>query len=56
MRFTGGVNLTGFGKELHNMLMKNELRPSRNTEDAYEISHAKKGNSGYTFGRMRLIH
>ena len=41
MRFTGGENLTGFRKELHNMFMKNELLPSRNTEDAYEISHVQ---------------
>jgi hypothetical protein len=50
MRFTGGDNLTGFKKLVHQVMMQNELR---NGEGAYVISHAKAGRSGYSFGPIQ---
>jgi len=50
MRFTGGDNLTGFKKLVHDVFMKNELR---NGEGAYELSYAKAGRSGYSFGPVQ---
>ena len=50
MRFTGGDSLTGFRKLVHQIMMQNELR---NGEGAYEVSHAKAGRSGYSFGPVQ---
>ncbi|PKN20071.1 MAG: hypothetical protein CVU71_06860, partial [Deltaproteobacteria bacterium HGW-Deltaproteobacteria-6] len=50
IRFTGGDNLTGLKKLLNDMYMANELK---NGYGAYEISHAQKGNSGYSFGPVQ---
>ena len=50
MRFTGGENLTGFKRLVNDVFMKNELK---NGEGAYEISHAKAGRSGYSFGPVQ---
>ena len=50
MRFTGGDNLSGFNRLVHNVFMKNELN---NGEGAYEISYCKAGRSGYSFGPVQ---
>lgn len=50
MRFTGGDNLTGFKKLVNDAFMNNELR---NGEGAYEISYAKSGRNGYSFGPVQ---
>lgn len=50
MKFTGGDNLTGFKKLINDIFMRNELY---NGDGGYEISHAKAGRSGYSFGPVQ---
>ena len=48
IRFTGGDGLTGFAKQLSDLLVKNELGPS----NAYALSHADTETSGFSFGHF----
>ena len=50
-RFTGGDGLTGFSKLVHNVMMVNELKGGTG---AYQLSHAKAGRSGYSFGGNQM--
>ncbi|MGH7771541.1 MAG: hypothetical protein ACREQA_04835, partial [Candidatus Binatia bacterium] len=50
MKFTGGDNLTGFKKLINDIFMRNELY---NGDGGYEISHARVGRSGYSFGPVQ---
>ncbi|MGH8614789.1 MAG: hypothetical protein ACREYF_22870 [Gammaproteobacteria bacterium] len=50
MKFTGGDNLTGFKKLINDIFMRNELY---NGDGGYEISHARAGESGYSFGPVQ---
>lgn len=49
-KFTGGDNLEGFEKKLHEVLMQTELRDGYG---AYELSYAK-GKSGLSFGGNQM--
>ncbi len=51
MRFTGGDGYTGYEKLVHDIMMVNELN---NGEGAYQLSDAKLGNSGYSFGGNQM--
>lgn len=50
-KFTGGDDLTGFAKYVHEVMMLNELEGGYG---AYELRHAKKGDSGYSFGGNQM--
>jgi hypothetical protein len=50
IRFTGGDNLTGFKRKVHDVMMKNELWDGIG---AYEISLCKASRSGYSFGPVQ---
>ncbi|MGH8614863.1 MAG: hypothetical protein ACREYF_23255, partial [Gammaproteobacteria bacterium] len=50
MKFTGGDNLTGFKKLINDIFMRNELY---NGDGGYEVSHARAGKSGYSFGPVQ---
>lgn len=50
--FTGGDGLKGFQKLLHKVLLLNEL--SGRLDIAYQLSDAKLGSSGYSFGIHQL--
>ena len=49
--FKGGTTLKGFHGLVHKMMMVNELRSG---SGAYQLSDAKKGKSGYSFGGNQM--
>ena len=50
-RFTGGDTLTGFARQVSDLLFLNEV--NKNSAKVYSLSHAGTKSSGYSFGAVQ---